>query len=245
MSGNKRESIVSNIEALPKDDAVDLYYTLGDLYSSVKQELDERTQELHQQKSQTKLLLSSQIDLQSELDSLTSTHNEELNEVKRSSNSVIEGLKDKNRELTSDKLQLESAVEELTKHLVESQKLTDDLQFQLSHRKPALRYSDSSNKFLEAEMEELKLTLSEMNGSVRGKSEVIKEQRSQLHELKEKLMCLEDNLESKKSELDEKNDLIEALQEKIQEAIVEIATLKSSPEDASKFRQKSNVKFRS
>lgn len=237
MSLHKRESIVPNVETLPKDDVVDLYGKLAELYSSTKLELDGCRQELHQQKIQTKTLLSSQNDLQNELDSVSSVHIAELNDYKRKSNALIDDLKGKNRELVTERTQLESAVEELSKKLVDAQKQSDDLQFELSKRKPAPRYSDGSNLLLETQVEELKLIVSEMNGGIRGKSEVIKAQRSQLEELKEKLMCVEDNLSSKRSEVDEKNDAIEVLQEQIQVAMNEIATLRSSPDEASKFRR--------
>lgn len=55
-----------------------------------------------------------------------------------------------------------------------------------------------------------------------------------IEELSEKVQCLEDNLESKKMEIEEKNDAMESVQEKIQELTVELAVLRSAPEDASK-----------
>lgn len=232
---NKRESIVPNVDTLPKDDVVELYGKLAELYLSVKKDVDQFKQELYNQKSQTKMLTLSQNDLQSELDSINASHKQELDDFAKKSNSAIEALKEKNRELETDKIQLESAMEELSKQLVESQKLSDDLQFELEKRKPTPRYSEETTKFLEAEVEILKQTLFQERSSIIEKNETIKEQRSQLEDLKEKLACLEDNFESKKMELDEKNDTIETLQEKVQEAMMEIAMLKASPEDASEL----------
>lgn len=235
MSLKKRESVVPDIESFPKEDVVDEYEKLAGLYSNLKRELDECKQQLHHEKTQGKVLRSSQNDLQSELESITNAHKKELRDCLKNSGATIEVLREKTRELTKEKSQLESVTEELSKQLVESQKQNDDLRYELTNRKPATRYSDASTKILENELAKLQQVVDETLASEREKTQIIESQRLQIEEFDERLICLKDNLESKKSEIQEKNEAIEALQEKVQEAIEEIATLKASPDDPSKF----------
>lgn len=109
----------------------------------------------------------------------------------------------------------------------------DELRIKVATHKPTKRISDTFSKNLERENEHLQLTINEMQANLSDASSQTRSLQNVIEELSEKVLCLEDNLESKKIEIEEKNDAMESVQEKIQELTVELAMLRSAPEDAS------------
>lgn len=231
----KRDTIVAEVETLPQDDVVDLYQKLADSYTQKKTENEEFKQQIYQISQQSKILASSQIDLQQELESINSVHKEELDEIMRRNVLIVEGLREKNSELLSDKIHLETKVDQLTTNLTDLQKELEDVKQTLLNQTPQTRVSDGFERNLLNENEELKEMLKEMELKWNESKAQSVEQSLYIEEMKERLLCLEDNLETKKTELEEKDDAIEELQEKNQELIVELAILKTSPEDGSEW----------
>lgn len=107
--------------------------------------------------------------------------------------------------------------------------------------KPAKRVSDTFSQNLERENEHLQLIVNEMQTNLGESTMLNREKQNIIDELRERVQCLEDNLESKKLEVEEKNDAIETVQEKIQELTLELAMLRSAPEDASKYQRESRI----
>lgn len=233
--GSKRDTIVADVEKLPQDDLVDLYQKLADSYRNVKSENEERKQEIHQTKQQNKTLVRTQIDLQGELENINAAHQQEIDEFVKRGNAAVESLKQKNHEVMSDKVQLESRVDELSSQLGQMQKLCEDLTVKLAEKKPLPRISDGFSRRLELENRELQEMFGELKATHDETTNANLERQRQIEELNEKILCLEDNLDSRKTELEEKNEAMEGLQEKLQELTIELAMLKSAPEDQSKL----------
>lgn len=229
------ESVVINAGNLSQDDLLEAYKNFGHSYRQLKEEFEKCKQDLHQNRLQKNMLLSTQNDLQHELDSVSSTHQEELEALIEKHCSTVEHLKKKNYELQTDKIQLETDIDELAKQLLDSKADCDELKTKVENHKPATRVSDSFSKSLELENENLQLMLKEMAQKLAEREAQSSEQHLKIEELTEKILCLEDNLDSKKSEIEEKNDAMESLQEKVHEMSVELALLKTAPGDASKF----------
>lgn len=232
---SNNETIVNNVCNLSQDDLVDEYEKLATSYRQLKEENERRKQELHQERIQKKTLISTQNDLQHELESINTIHQEELRVFHEKTRSTVEFLKQRNHELQNEKIQFESETEELKKELQDSQADYDELRTKLQNFKPPTRLSDSFNRHLESENESLQNELREMKAKLTKTETESRQKHSQITELNEKILCLEDNLESRKSEIGEKNDAIEVLQETLQDLTVELAMLKSAPEDASEF----------
>lgn len=233
---SKNDTIVSDVVCLGQDDLVELYEKLAESYKRLKTENEENLQQIHQSKQKLKILVSSQNDFQNEFDSVSVNHRKELEEVVRKNASVVETLKAKNHELESDKVVLESQVLESQEKLQEAQSNCELLKEKLAEQKPRPRISDSFSTNLERENEHLQLIINEYTEKMTELEQKLADKHERLEELNEKILCLEDNFESKKAEVEEKNDTIEGLQEKVQELTVELALLKSNPEDAGKFK---------
>lgn len=233
--GSNNDTIIADVGNLTQEDLVDLYEKLALDYSRIKQENDEIREKFHQSKQQTKMLLASQNDLQNELDSINGAHQEDLAEVTKNNANIVESWKVRNQEVQNEKIQLETKVDELTSKLEESHKLNDDLKLKLSRHKPPPRISDTFLLNLERDNEQLQQMINEMQEKFANHTQQMSEKNEELGELQEKIRCLEDNLESKKADIEEKNDAIEGLQEKFHELSVELAILRSAPEDASEL----------
>lgn len=232
---SKNDTIVIGVENMSQDGLVDVYDKLAESYRRLKQENEECKQVFHQQKLQVKMLISSQNDLQSELECINATYREDIQEIKRKSSSEIAHLKSRNHDLTIDKIQLETKIDELNSKLLERQKECEELKAEVACQKPNSRVSDSFSRNIELENENLQQMLHEMKAQLNEIELQGSEKQSRLEELTERLHCLEDNLESKKHEIEEKNDAMETFQEKINELTVELAMLKTAPDDASKL----------
>ena len=241
--GSKRDTIVPEVECLPQEDLVDLYQKLADSYRTKKYENEEFLQQLHYLSQQSKVLVSSQNDLQQELENINTIHNEEIENLERKNVGIVENLREKSNELFNDKVYLESRVDELTSNLDELRKELTDVKLKLVQQKPAARVSDGFSRNLETENEQLQRLLNEATETVQESHSQRSVQASKIEELKEKLLCLEDNLETKKAEIEEKNDAIEGLQEKNNELTVEIAMLKSAPDEGGQKVLPSNFTF--
>lgn len=232
---SKRDTIVADVDSLPRDDLLDLYEKLAESYRRLKQENEENKQTSHYHKNQTKILQRSQIDLQSELDGINEVHKQELEVVVKGNLCAIESLKKAKQEIECDKIYLESKVDDLSCKLSEQEKENEELRERLIKPIPKPRISDSFTLNLEVEIESLQRELTELQGKLHGTAQQNREKDVELEELRERMLCLEDNLESKKAEVEEKNEAMESLQEQLHEMTVEIAMLKSAPDDASKF----------
>lgn len=232
---SKNDTIVAGVENLSQDDLVDLYHKLAESYRVLKEGNEECKQEFHQQKIQIKILVSSQNHLQNELESINATHDEELQNIIRKNSSVVDHLKITTNELMADKIQLETKVDELNSKLLVIQLEHDKLKTKSLCQRTHTRVSDSFSRNLELENESLQLMLNEVKAKLDEAESESSRKQSRLEEFNEQILCMEDNLESKKSEIEEKNDATEILQEKIHELTVELAMLKTAPDDPSEF----------
>jgi DNA repair exonuclease SbcCD ATPase subunit len=233
---SKRDTIVPDVDKYPRDDLVDLYNKLADSYLRLKQEQDDTKQELHQIRSQNKILQRSQNDLQNELDGISESHKKDIEALETSSHAAIEALKQAKSEIENDKLFLETKIEELDKQMKVQNEEIEELRVKLVKTKPAPRISDSFTINLEVEIEALKEKLLEVQEKLRDGIRESREKDLKIDELQERILCLDDNLESKKIDLEEKNEAMESLQEQLNELTVEIAMLKSEPDESSEFR---------
>lgn len=231
---SKRDSIVPDVGNYPREDLVDLYTNLAASYGRVKDENELNKQEIHQIRSQLKILQRSQNDLQNELDGINESHKGEIDNILKSHSTVVEGLKSSKLEIEGDKLILETKIEELIREIEDQNEIIRDMRVKLSKSKPVARISDSFSINLEVEIESLKEKLMDVHGQLEEGIKENQDKEAQIEELNERVLCLEDNLESKRSEIEEKNDVIESLQEQLNEMTVEIALLKNAPEEASK-----------
>jgi chromosome segregation ATPase len=233
---SKRDTIVPDVDKYPRDDLVDLYNKLAESYLRLKQEHDDTKQEVHQMRSQNNILQRSQNDLQNELDGISESHKKDIETLEASSHAAIEVLKHSKSEIENDKLFLETKIEELDKQLKAQNEEIEELRVRLVKTKPAPRISDSFTINLEVEIEGLKENLLEVQEKLRDGIRESREKDLKIDELQERILCLDDNLESKKLDLEEKNEAMESLQEQLNELTVEIAMLKSEPDESSEFR---------
>ena len=231
---SSNDSIVNSVENMSQDDLVDLYEKLVKSYRHLKEENEKCKQELHHERLQKKTLISTQNDLQSELDSINYTHQKELQAFTEKSSSTTEHFRKTNQELLADKIQLETDVDELSKQLQDFKIECNELRAKILSHELSPRVSDSFSRNLEIENENLQSMLLELKLKLTETSALNSQNRSRIEELTEKILCLEDNLESKKIDLEEKDDAIETLQEKIHDMTIELALLKTAPDDASK-----------
>lgn len=231
--GSKRDTIVADIDKMAQDDVVELYGKLADQYLKVKAENDGFQQEIYHSSQQMKILTNSQQYLQQELESIQSSHNEEIEEINRKHTSIVAELRERNLELESDRNFYENKVDELSSRIAD---LENEAKAAVIEQKPALpRVSDGFLANLEIENKNLQNSLDELTEQLRTALSQVSNHSSTIEELREKLLCLEDNLESKKAEIDEKNDAIEVLQETNNEQALELAVLKTAPDDESKY----------
>ena len=234
---SKRDTIIDiNVETYPRDEIIDLYTKLASEYRRLKEESELSKQELHHRKQQTKLLQQSQSDLQNELDGINETYKAETDAIMKINNGIIESLKKSKQEIESDKSLLETKLDVLTKHLNEQELEIKVLRDKIVNKKPAPRISDSFSINLEIEIESLKESQIQVCGKLEGEIKKSQEKNLQIEELRERILCLEDNLESKKSEIEEKNESMESLHEQLNEMTVEIALLKTAPDESSKLK---------
>jgi chromosome segregation ATPase len=233
---SKRDTIVPDVDNLPRDDLLDLYEKLAESYRRLKAENEEIKQEVHHHKQQTRILKRSQIDLQSELDGINEVHKQELEVITKANSSTIEGLKTVKQEIESDKLLLESKLDDLSSKLSEQEKENEELRIKIIKQPTKPRISDSFSLNLEVEIESLQRELIEIQQKLDTSELKSHEKDLEIEELHERMLCLEDNLDSKKTEVEEKNEALEGLQEQLHEMTVEIAMLKSAPDDASKLK---------
>lgn len=231
--GSINDSIVNDVGNLSQDDLVDVYDKLARSYCLLKAEIDKCKQEIHQERAKNKILLSIQNDLQNELEGINGSHQKELQAIIEKNCSTVELLKQKNHELETDRIRLETDIDEINIKLQDCKAEIEQLKTKLA--KPAQRISDSFNRNLERESETLQLMVKEIRVNLEASEAEISEKRAKIEELTEKVLCLEDNSESRKSEIEEKNDQIESLQYKIIEMTDELAMLKDAPEDNSNY----------
>lgn len=231
--GSKRDTIVADIADMAQDDVVELYGKLAEQYLKVKAENDGFQQEIYHSSQQMKILTSSQQYLQQELESIQASHNDEVEEINRKHASIVTELRERNIELESDRNFYENKVDELSSRINELE--TEAKSAVVVHKPLAPRVSDGFLSNLESENKILQSSLDDLTGQLRTALAQVSGLSSTIEELKEKLLCLEDNLESKKAEIDEKNDAIEVLQETNNEQALELAVLKTAPDDESEY----------
>lgn len=231
--GSKRDTIVADVDKMAQDDVVELYGKLADQYLRVKAENDGFQQEIYNSSQQMKILTSSQQYLQQELESIQASHNDDIERINRKHASVVAELRERNLELESDRNFYENKVEELSSRINE---LETEIKNAVIVEKPvAPRVSDGFLANLENENKNFQSSLNDLTEQLQRALAQVSSHSTTIEELKEKLMCLEDNLESKKAEIEEKNDAIEVLQETNNEQALELAMLKTAPDDESEF----------
>lgn len=234
---SKRKTIVADVQALPQDDVVVLYYELAECYRNVKKEFEECKQELHHQTQQNKVLTSSQNDLQLEIDSINSNHKQEMGEAIQKHLSEKGELKLRIQTLLAEKSQNEESLQDVNNEISELKKLCNELK-----EKVALKSVDQSHgnlRELETENESLRMNLMEIQSKVEELTANNYEKLLLTESLNEKVVCLEQNLECRKLELEEKDEAVEALQQRLLEISASLqshASLKSSPQDTSEHK---------
>jgi chromosome segregation ATPase len=222
----KRNSVVSDVETFAQDDLVVLYNKLAESYCSVKKDLDDCKQELHHQVLQTKMLTSSQNDLQIELENINSYHKQELEAETKKGTSVIDNLKLRIQDLVSDKNLLEQSVHDLNNLVFELKRQCNELR-----ENAVLKPVDQSDEFCrehEMENENLRLEIKDLQKKLSDLTMKNSEQCATVESLNEKLVCLEQNLDCRKLEIEEKNEVIDSMQEKVLELSVDLASFKRS-----------------
>jgi chromosome segregation ATPase len=230
---SQNDTIVDTSQ-LTHDDLLDAYEKLANSYRINKNELDEKTQQLHSQIQHRKIFENSLNDLQSELDQVNSVHAESLKQNEKK----LDELKEKNLQLTIENQTLGNQVDDCSGTIKELKLIVENLNKELLSEKTIKpRISDSFSKCLENENEELRSRNNELEIRLQEIKEKVSECQSAIEEYREKIQCMDENIESKKVELEEKNEVIEHMQEKMHELSTELATLRNTSEldDGSKF----------
>lgn len=188
---------------------------------------------VYEQNRSLQLVTSNEAFLQSELETLSSVQETELNKINLKNSSTIEDLKIKNQGLLVSNSSLESKTQSLTKELF---LLSQELERVKSVQIPVKsRLSEDFSNILQLEQEnrDLKCCLAELKEKIELLTKRNSDYEATQADFKESLYCLEENLESKKQEIEEKNYLMEGLQEKYQELSLELTMLKAAPADGS------------
>ncbi|XP_070492402.1 putative leucine-rich repeat-containing protein DDB_G0290503 [Chironomus tepperi] len=229
MKTNKNNDTIVDISTLAQDDLHDAYEKLAQKYSELKENNDDLNQKLHQEISHNKVLQNTLSDVQNELDSINEVNSKEKIQIERRN----EELKNKNQNLTMEKIALENKIDDLGVIIDQLNKELKEVRGLLAVKAIKPRVSDTYAKSLEIENENLRTTINEMKEHAEQLTIKYAESASRIEEFTERLACVQDNLESKKVELEEKNEALEHLQEKVHEMSTELTLLRNSagPDD--------------
>lgn len=229
--------IISNPSALASEDLIDEYGKISQWYLKLKENVEKCEQEIFQLKRNVELSEKRETYLCQELESITESHEKELDDTKHKHNIESQDLRTRLKNITQANGELENEVDHLKSEMAAIElKSKTKAACECGTKMNESIISNSRFEYfekLENDRMSMLRDMDDLKEKLVDSMQKLARSETELENVKDYLECSQENLRSKNQELDEKNQMIDFLQEKLVELNAELAEYKSGNNEPS------------
>ncbi|XP_055683619.1 protein Spindly-like [Lutzomyia longipalpis] len=231
MSHSSRSTVlISSLQSLSHDELQEEYRKLEKTCQELQKQMENGKQQIYELQRNLSTSTATQNYLSAEVESLQSSRDAEIEEVRKKFLVEIEKLKEDNGRLCGDRSNLERQLEEMAKCMEEQQR---SFELKLAEKDSEKCLNVSKNDTLgldfEAKITELSEKIQKLERDALELANSRRDLVQERDELREKVEILESRSQGHVEEIEEKSQLIEELQAKLFEVNTEMMALKNDP----------------
>uniref|UniRef100_A0A1B0CAW4 Uncharacterized protein n=1 Tax=Lutzomyia longipalpis TaxID=7200 RepID=A0A1B0CAW4_LUTLO len=231
MSHSSRSTVlISSLQSLSHDELQEEYRKLEKTCQEMQKQMENGKQQIYELQRNLSTSTATQNYLSAEVESLQSSRDAEIEEVRKKFLVEIEKLKEDNGRLCGDRSNLERQLEEMAKCMEEQQR---SFELKLAEKDSEKCLNVSKNDTLgldfEAKITELSEKIQKLERDALELANSRRDLVQERDELREKVEILESRSQGHVEEIEEKSQLIEELQAKLFEVNTEMMALKNDP----------------